>query len=70
MTKDGERRVTIPDPDHSQQEERFFTVGESVRGRMLIIAHTEEDEDNRIRIISARELIAGERKAFEEGEFE
>lgn len=37
---------------------------------MLIVAHTEEDEGNRIRIISARELTAGERKAYEEGEFE
>lgn len=60
--------ITIPDPDHSQQEERFLTVGQSVLGRMLIVAHT--DEGNRIRIISARELTAGERKAYEEGEFE
>lgn len=52
------------------QEERFLTVGESIRGRMLIIAHTETDEGSRIRIISARELTARERRAYEEGEFE
>ena len=60
--------ITVPDPDHSQRDERFLTVGESIRGRMLIVAHTEEDEGNRIRIISALELTAGERKAYEEGE--
>ena len=34
--------ITVPDPDHSPQEERFLTVGVSLRGRMLIVAHTEK----------------------------
>lgn len=62
--------ITVRDPDHSEHEERFLTVGQSVLGRILIVAHTEEDEDNRIRIVSARELTAVERKAYEEGELE
>lgn len=61
--------ITVRDPDHSDQEARFLTVGESIRGRLLIVAHTEENAERRIRIISARELTARERKAYEEGEF-
>ena len=44
--------TTFPDPDHSISEERFLTIGMSVNGRILVIAHTEYDEE--IRIISAR----------------
>lgn len=62
--------ITVVDPDHSKQEERFLTVEESIRGRVLIIAHIESDEGSRIRVISAREQLARERRANEEGEFE
>ena len=53
------------DPDHSQSEERFVTFGISERGRLLVVAHTEEDET--IRIISARVASKGEKRLFEEG---
>ena len=56
--------ITVPDPDHSKDEERYITVGWSNRRRLLIVAHTDRGE--RIRIISARELTRSERKAFEE----
>ena len=52
------------DPDHSEYEERFFTVGLSSADRVLIVAHIEEDE--RIRIISARKATPNERKIYEE----
>jgi uncharacterized protein len=61
--------VTVMDPDHSQLEDRFLTIGTSASGRMLIVAHTEEDRGNRIRLISARALTAAERRAYEEGDF-
>lgn len=57
--------VTVDDPDHSEQEERFITIGLSNQGRLLIVAHTERG--NTVRIISARELTAAEREAYEEG---
>jgi hypothetical protein len=41
------------------------TFGVSDRGRLLVVAHTEEDETNRI--ISARLASKGERKLYEEG---
>ena len=44
--------MTFDDPDHSDDEERFITIGRSTGGRLLIVAHT--DRDDRIRIISAR----------------
>ena len=55
--------ITVPDPDHSIDEDRYITIGWSNRRRLLIIAHT--DRGNRIRIISARELTPSERKAYE-----
>jgi uncharacterized protein len=48
------------DPDHSESEERFVTFGISESGRLLVVAHTEEDET--IRIISARAASKGEKK--------
>ena len=57
--------ITIYDPDHSKDEERYITIGHSHQGRTLLVAHT--DRGDRIRIISARELTKTERKAYEEG---
>lgn len=57
--------VTIYDPDHSEDEDRYITIGLSNRGRLLMVAHTERGDT--IRIISARELTSAEREAYEEG---
>ena len=56
--------ITIFDPDHSDEEDRFITFGFSADGRVLMVAHTDRGE--RIRIISARELTRAEREAYEE----
>ena len=56
---------TSADPDHSINEDRYITFGVSDRGRLLVVAHTEQDET--IRIISARLASRGERKIYEEG---
>ena len=56
--------ATVPDPDHSEEEDRYIIVGMSNRLRLLIVSFAEEGDD--IRIISARELTRGERKAYEE----
>ena len=55
--------ITAYDPDHSEEEDRFITVGASVAGRLLIVAHT--DRGPRTRIISARKLTRSEREAYE-----
>ena len=56
--------ITVPDSDHSVAENRFIIVGQSHRGRLLIVSHAERGE--RIRL-SARELTRTERNAYEEG---
>ncbi len=57
--------ATGADPDHSVTEDRFVTFGVSERGRLLVVAHTDERET--IRIISARTASKGERELYEEG---
>jgi len=56
--------ITVPDPDHSAEEDRYITIGWSERRRLLVVAHTERS--GHIRIISVRELTRSERKAYEE----
>lgn len=56
--------VLIPDPIHSEQEERFALLGRSQRQRLLVVVHTERE--GAIRLISARLATAKERKDYEE----
>ena len=58
--------VTVADYRHAVDELRFFSLGETRAKRLLAVAHTEEDE--LIRIISARDATATERRKYEEGE--
>ena len=55
---------TFPDPDHSYKEERWLTIGTSVEGRLLVVAHTEHDI--LFRIISARVATIHERSKYEQ----
>ena len=57
--------TTFPDLDHSEREARLLTIGMSLPKRLSVVAHTEED--NAIRIISARKATLHERKFYEEG---
>ena len=61
----GPLSLTFPDPDHSDDESRYITIGESTRKRLLIISHA--DRTQRIRIISAREAKRQERRIYENG---
>jgi len=56
--------MTFPDIDHSLSERRFLTIGLSAGGRLLVVAHTENDLT--IRIISARPVTRRERRFYEE----
>lgn len=57
--------LTFPDPDHSHDEERFLTFGRSGRNRLLVVTHT--DRNGLTRIISARKMVASERRIYEDG---
>ena len=57
--------LTIADPDHSDDEERFLLLGRSTRGRLLVVSHVERGDG--IRVISARPAGRQERQLYEEG---
>jgi uncharacterized DUF497 family protein len=56
--------LTIPDPAHSQAENRFIIIGQSHQRKLLVVVHTERGDN--IRVISARRASKRERKAYEE----
>jgi uncharacterized DUF497 family protein len=58
--------VTIPDPDHSEDEERFILIGQTHKVHIVVVAHVERGDV--IRIISARPATRRERLVYEEGE--
>jgi len=58
--------VTIPDPEHSQGEFRFLSLGQSAEARLLVVAYTERE--GKIRIIHARVAAPKERRAYESGQ--
>lgn len=57
--------LTIKDPDHSDDEERFVLLGQSFLGHLVVVIHTHRGK--RIRIIRARIATANERRSYEEG---
>ena len=59
--------ITVADPDHSADEERFIIIGKTPRQRLLVVVHTAKGE--RIRLISARIASRTERKNYEEADF-
>jgi uncharacterized protein len=56
--------TTFPDIDHSISEQRFLTMGASVSGRWLVVSHADDQET--IRIISARPVTRREKRFYEE----
>ncbi len=56
---------TIADPDHSEGEHRFLSMGNSDRDRLLVVSFVERG--GRIRVLSARTATAGERRQYESG---
>jgi uncharacterized DUF497 family protein len=58
--------TTVPDPDHSRDDEHLPTAGMSNKQRVVIVWHVEQDEE--VRIIGAREVTPRERRIYESGE--
>lgn len=56
--------ATIPDPDHSDEEERFIAIGYSNKNRLLVVGFTERG--HKTRIINCRKAEPPERKTYEE----
>ena len=56
--------ITIHDPDHSADEQRYIDIGSSAAGRVLVVVYTERG--SKIRIVSCRKATLTERKLYEE----
>ena len=54
----------VADPDHSEGEYRYLLFGKTDSDKYVVVSYTERDE--RIRIISARNMTRSERKAYEQ----
>jgi uncharacterized protein len=61
--------LTVYDEEHSEDEERWATLGRAENGQHLVVIHTYEEAgpaEARIRIISARVATRQERKDYEQ----
>ena len=52
--------IEIEDEKHSQDEDRFLIVGKSRKLRLLVVCHCYRENDEIIRIISARKAASEE----------
>lgn len=57
----------MPDPEHSESEERFVILGMSNKANLLIVCHCYRQSESVIRIISARKADKGEQEMYFEG---
>lgn len=60
--------LTVFDAQHSEFEERWFTLGLSSEGKLLAVSHTYTTTGPhraQVRIISAREATRNERRQYE-----
>ncbi len=61
---DDNARV-IPDPDHSEGEDRFVLIGLSISLRVLVVCHCYRQTEEIVRIISARRADQNEIKQYQ-----
>jgi uncharacterized DUF497 family protein len=54
------------DEDHSDDEDRFVLLGLSGQMQMLLVCHCYRQDDEVIRLISARQATSAERRQYEE----
>ena len=54
----------IPDPEHSESEDRFILLGMSASLRILVVCHCYQQDDSVIRIISARKADREEQRQY------
>lgn len=57
--------LVIPDPEHSQDEERFIILGMSSRADLLVVCHCYRESETVIRIISARKATRNEAAQYQ-----
>jgi uncharacterized DUF497 family protein len=60
-----ENARVIADPDHSEEEDRFILLGLSSQLRLLVVCHCYREDQDTVRIISARKASRSERREYE-----
>jgi uncharacterized DUF497 family protein len=55
----------IYDPNHSEDEDRFVLLGMSIQSRLLVVCHCYRQDDQVIRLISARKADKQEAKQYQ-----
>lgn len=58
--------LLLEDAKHSQRESRIHALGKSDEGRLLHITFTLRRNEEKIRVISARDMHKKERKIYEQ----
>lgn len=61
-----DRAILFDDPEHSYEEERFLIIGTTALSKICIVSHCYRDDDEIIRIISARKATKAEQSVYEE----
>jgi uncharacterized DUF497 family protein len=62
------RAVSISDEEHSDEEERWVTIGLDASGNLLVVVHTFEEMNEtrcKIRLISARRATKKEAEQYQ-----
>ncbi len=59
-----ENAKQIPDPEHSEHEDRFVMLGMSERLRVLVVVHAYRESESVIRLISARKATQHEQEHY------
>ncbi len=59
-----EYALQFPDPDHSEEEERFLLLGLSLKLKTLVVCHCFRKEETTVRIISARKADKDEQLVY------
>jgi uncharacterized DUF497 family protein len=54
----------ISDPDHSEDEDRFILLGMSSELKLLVVVHVYKEDNDIIRIISARKATKHEQTRY------
>ena len=61
---DDEQALLVDDPDHSVGERRFVLLGLSAPLRLLLVVHSYRENDEIVRLISARKATRSERAQY------
>ena len=59
--------MSMYDPDHSVDEDRFIALGRDSTGQILLVSFTLRGDDEHIRLISARKATKHEEKQYYSG---